>query len=52
MHAQAGAGLDSLKAVTAHATTSTKARYVRGGLGKSRAVAALRLKHRASQNQA
>lgn len=49
---EAGADLDSLKTVAAHATTSTTARYVRGGLGKSRAVANLRLKHRASQNGA
>ncbi len=49
---EADADLDSLKTVAAHATTSTTARYVRGGLGKSRAVANLRLKHRASQNGA
>ena len=49
---EAGADLDSLKTVAAHATMSTTARYVRGGLGKSRAVANLRLKHRASQNGA
>ncbi|AWN45077.1 hypothetical protein DK419_00970 [Methylobacterium terrae] len=49
---EAGADLESLKTVATHATTSTAARYARDGLGKSRAVANLRLKHRARRNEA
>ncbi|WP_157080589.1 hypothetical protein [Methylobacterium variabile] len=49
---EASADLESLKTVAAHATTSTTARYVRGGRGKSCAAAKLPLKHRESQNGA
>lgn len=48
----AGAELDFIRATAAHAQASTTLRYLRGGVGKSRAVAGLRATHRANRNKA
>lgn len=42
----AGADLDSIRSTAGHTQASTTARYIRGTLGKSRKVAALRQEHR------
>ena len=48
----AGAELDQIRATAAHTQASTTVRYLRGGVGKSRAVASLRAAHRAVKNEA
>lgn len=48
----AGADLDHIRSAAAHAQTSTTQRYSRGAVGKSRAVANLRVAHRAVKNGA
>lgn len=48
----AGAELDDIRAQTGHSQVSTTARYVRGGLGKSRKVASIRQAHRNAKNGA
>lgn len=42
----AGADLDSIRSAAGHSQASTTVRYVRGTIGKSRKVAALRQEHR------
>ena len=42
----AGADLDSIRSAAGHSQASTTIRYVRGTIGKSRKVAALRQEHR------
>lgn len=48
----AGADLDHIRSAAAHSQTSTTQRYSRGAVGKSRAVANLRIAHRAVKNGA
>lgn len=48
----AGADLDHIRSAAAHTQVSTTQRYSRGAVGKSRAVAELRLAHRAAKNGA
>lgn len=48
----AGADLDHIRSAAAHAQTSTTQRYSRGAVGKSRAVANLRVAHRGVKNEA
>lgn len=48
----AGADLDFIRSTAAHAQASTTLRYLRGGIGKSTAVANLRAAHRARKNKA
>lgn len=48
----AGAELDFIRSTAAHAQASTTLRYLRGGIGKSTAVANLRAAYRATKNKA
>ena len=48
----AGADLDSIRSAAAHTQASTTQRYSRGAVGKSRAVAELRIAHRAARSGA
>jgi hypothetical protein len=48
----AGADLDLIRATAAHSQVSTTARYSRGAVGESRAVATLRQAHRTVENEA
>jgi integrase len=47
----AGAELDDIRAQTGHTNPAMTARYARGGLGKSRKVAAMRVAHRSQKNE-
>lgn len=47
----AGAELDDIRAQTGHTNAAMTARYARGGLEKSRKVAAMRVAHRSQKNE-
>ena len=47
----AGAELDEIRSAAGHSQASTTVRYIRGAIGKSRKVAALRAAHRSPKNE-